>query len=109
MTLTANEYLSKPLVLDGTDHENDYENLLKQEVKHYTQLDQLSEIESLYFNAIKLLKLMREPGLIRHVETRREYQLKATKLDYSYVELKPLDYIQLELHRNYRYEINYIR
>ena len=105
LTLTANEYLSKPLVLDGTDHENDYESLLKQEVKHYTQLDQLSEIESLYFNAIKLLKLMREPGLIRHVETRREYQLKATKLDYSYVELKPLDYIQLELHRNYRYEI----
>ncbi|PXY94325.1 hypothetical protein DKK76_10580 [Frischella perrara] len=30
LTLTANEYLSKPLVLDGTDHENDYESLLKQ-------------------------------------------------------------------------------
>lgn len=105
LTLTANGYLNKPLVLDGTGHENDYESLLKKEVKYYTQLDQLSEIESLYFKAIKLLKQLREPGLIRHVETRREYQLKVTKLKYSYVELKSLDYIQLELHSNYRYEI----
>ena len=43
--------------------------------------------------------------MIRHVETRREYQLNVTQLDYGYIELKQLDFIQLELHANYRYAI----
>ncbi|GAA5107654.1 hypothetical protein GCM10023211_09010 [Orbus sasakiae] len=101
----ANHYLGSPLVLDGTGGDNDAQSALLTQVKIATEQDQLTDIASLYANAIKLLKHLREPGIIRHVETRREYQLKATKLDYRPVELKKLDFIQLELHANYRYEI----
>lgn len=102
----ANYYSVSALTSDGTGDDNDLESKLNAEVKQATEHDQLTEIESLYFNAIKLLKHLREPGIIRHVETRREYQLKTTKLDYRYIELKQLDFISLKLHRNYRYQIS---
>ncbi|WP_392563592.1 nucleotidyltransferase domain-containing protein [Orbus wheelerorum] len=102
----AKEYLNQPLIHDGTKSDKDYQSKLQAQIKHDTQVDGLTDIENLYFTAIKLLKLLREPGIIKHVETRREYQLKTTKLDYKPIELKALDFIALTLHRNYRYQIS---
>ncbi|WP_392553109.1 polymorphic toxin type 17 domain-containing protein [Orbus wheelerorum] len=102
----AKEYLNQPLIHDGTNSDKDYQSKLQAQIKHDTQVDGLTDIENLYFTAIKLLKLLREPGIIKHVETRREYQLKTTKLNYKPIELKALDFIALTLHHNYRYQIS---
>ena len=101
----AGEFLSRPLVLDGTGDDNDYETKLKQQISHDLQADELTDIQSLYFNAIKLLKHLREPGLIKHVQTRREYRLKATKLNYQYIELQQAEGFYLEFHKDHKYAI----
>jgi len=105
LSKTANHYLSSPLVLDGTGGDNDALSALMTQVKQATEQDRLTDIESLYANAIKLLKHLREPGIIRHVETRREYQLKATQLSYRYIELKPTEGFYIEFHKDHKYEI----
>ncbi|WP_392553091.1 hypothetical protein RHO14_04300 [Orbus wheelerorum] len=102
----ATKYLNQPLIHDGTNSDKDYQSKLKAQIKNNTQVDKLTDIENLYFTAIKLLKRLREPGIIKHVETRREYQLKTTKLNYQPIVLKTLDFIALTLHRNYRYQIS---
>ncbi|MDF7670802.1 HNH endonuclease [Orbaceae bacterium ESL0721] len=101
----ANEYLSSPLVLDGSGGEKDYETKLKEQISLDVKTDELSDIENLYFTAIKLLKQLRTPSLIRNIETRRAYKLKAKKLTYQHVELKPADTIELTLNKNYKYKI----
>ncbi|MDF7670515.1 HNH endonuclease [Orbaceae bacterium ESL0721] len=101
----ANEYLSKPLILDGSGDDNDYESKLKAQIKIDVETDELNDIENLYFTAIKLLKHLRTPGIIRNIETRRAYKLKAKKLTYQHVELKPADTIELTLNKNYKYKI----
>ncbi|WP_392562170.1 polymorphic toxin type 17 domain-containing protein [Orbus sturtevantii] len=102
---TASEYLGNPLIFDGTGEDNDYETKLKQQVEQDTQADELRDIESLYFNAIKLLKQLRAPGLIKHVQTRRSYRLKVTKLNYQYIELPHCEGFYLELHKDHKYAI----
>ncbi|XKM13717.1 nucleotidyltransferase domain-containing protein [Orbaceae bacterium ac157xtp] len=101
----AQEYWSKPLVLDGAGGDNDYETILKQQISHDTMADELTNIDNLYFNAIKLLKHLRESGMIRHVETRREYKLKTTKLTYNYLELLPLEGFYLKFHKDFKYAL----
>ncbi|WP_392560313.1 hypothetical protein [Orbus mooreae] len=101
----AREYLNKPLILDGTGQDNDYETKLKQQINHDIQADELKDIDSLYFNAIKLLKHLREPGLIKHVQTRREYRLKATKLNYQYIALPQAEGFYLQYHKDHKYAI----
>lgn len=102
---TAATYLTQPLITDGTGKIDDHERKLKAQIAHYTVADELMVIEILYFNAIKLMKLLRQPGMIRHVVTRQEYKLKATKLTYRNIELKQLDVIHLTLNKNYKYKI----
>lgn len=101
----AGYYLTTPMVTDGQGDENDYETKLTQLTSTYFEHDNLTDIKILFINAIKLLKYLREPGLIRHVETRREYKLKASPLTYQPVTLKQLDFISFKLHCNYKYDI----
>ena len=105
LSQTASHYLGIPVVMDGSGGDNDAESVLVNQVKQATADDQLTDIASLYLNAIKLLKHLREPGMIRHVETRREYQLNVTQLDYGYIELKSSEGFYLEFQKDHKYAI----
>ncbi|MDF7670414.1 hypothetical protein PT276_04225 [Orbaceae bacterium ESL0721] len=104
----ANEYLSSPLILDGSGGDNDYESKLKAQISLDVKTDELNDIENLYFTAIKLLKHLRTAGLIRNIETRRAYKLKAKKLTYQHVELKPAEGFYLKFHKDHKYAITSI-
>ncbi|MBX4132380.1 hypothetical protein JMI89_01880, partial [Frischella sp. Ac48] len=55
LSQTASHYLGSPVVMDGSGGDNDAESALVSQVKQATADDQLTDIASLYLNAIKLL------------------------------------------------------
>ena len=55
LSQTASHYLGSPVVMDGSGGDNDAELALVSQVKQATADDQLTDIASLYLNAIKLL------------------------------------------------------
>lgn len=85
----ARRYILTPITTDGQGDENDYETKLSLLTSTYFESDNLINVQTLFFNAVKLLKYLRESGLVRHVETRREYKIKATQLDYEYIKIPP--------------------
>lgn len=105
---TGYNYLSQPIVLDGkglleTTGDSDLETKLNQAIGHYHQQDNMTELDELFFTAVKLLKQLQQPPYIRHVETRKKYQIKVSKLVFPLTTVKECDSFYFQYLPHFKY------